>query len=245
MTERSGKAAFVWVLGQFGEHVPEAPYILEKVIEEEATQSATDLDTFLVVAITRLFFKRAPEVKPIMQKFYSTILKTSLDQDLKQRVVLYYRLLSQNVQTAERVINHQLDESLADFHEDKHSEKRERLFMEFNTLSVVYGRPSETFLKDAALKQSVAAEKKYYPKERGFKTSDQEKLLQDQPAQETDLLLDMGGEQASQAAAPQQQPVDLLSGDLLGLDMGGPAQPVPQSNGSGGADLLGGFGAPE
>ena len=44
--------------------------------------------------------------------------------------------------------------------------------MEFNSLSVVYGKPSETFLKDQALKQSVAAEKKYYPKERGFKTSD-------------------------------------------------------------------------
>ena len=44
--------------------------------------------------------------------------------------------------------------------------------MEFNTLSVVYGRPSETFLKDNALKQVVAYEKKYYPKERGFKTSD-------------------------------------------------------------------------
>lgn len=176
MTERNGKAAFVWILGQFGEQVPEAPYILEKVIEDEADDSGSDLMSFLVVAVTRLFFKRAPEMKPILQKFYSTILKSSLDQDLKQRVVLYYRLLSQNIQMAEQVINKE-EEGLEKFHEDQHSEKRERLFMEFNTLSVVYGRPSETFLKDSALKQSVAAEKKYYPKERGFKTSDQEKLL--------------------------------------------------------------------
>ena len=41
--------------------------------------------------------------------------------------------------------------------------------MEFNSLSVVYGRPSEKFLKDKALKQSLASEKKYYPNERGFK----------------------------------------------------------------------------
>ena len=53
--------------------------------------------------------------------------------------------------------------------------------MEFNTLSVVYGRPSEKFLKDKALKQNIAAEKKYYPNERGFKTApDQDKLLRDQ-----------------------------------------------------------------
>lgn len=49
--------------------------------------------------------------------------------------------------------------------------------MEFNTLSVVYGRPSENFLKDTALKQSMAAEKKYYPKDRGFATANQDKLL--------------------------------------------------------------------
>lgn len=78
MTERNGKSAFVWVLGQFGEQIPEAPYILEKVIEDEADESS-DLQSFLVVAVTRLFFKRAPEVKPILQKFYSNILKTSLD----------------------------------------------------------------------------------------------------------------------------------------------------------------------
>ena len=54
------------------------------------------------------------------------------------------------------------------FYEDREVEKRERLFMEFNTLSVVYGKPSENFLKDAALKHSMAAEKKYYPKDRGF-----------------------------------------------------------------------------
>ena len=63
------------------------------------------------------------------------------------------------------------------FYEDREVEKRERLFMEFNTLSVVYGRPSENFLKDTALKQSIAAEKKNYPKERGFVTANQEKLL--------------------------------------------------------------------
>ena len=74
------------------------------------------------------------------------------------------------------------------------------MFLEFNTLSVVYGRPSENFLKDKVLKQSLASEKKYYPDSRGFKnTADQEKLLQDEQAATNDNLvavddlLDMGG----------------------------------------------------
>ena len=35
--------------------------------------------------------------------------------------------------------------------------------MEFNSLSVVYQKPSERFLKETELKQSLASEKKYFP----------------------------------------------------------------------------------
>jgi len=50
-----------------------------------------------------------------------------------------------------------------EFFEDKNDEVRERLFMEFNSLSVVYQKPSERFLKETELKQSIASEKKYFP----------------------------------------------------------------------------------
>ena len=46
--------------------------------------------------------------------------------------------------------NKELEEGV--FYEDREIEKRERLFTEFNSLSVVYGRPSENFLKDQVLK---------------------------------------------------------------------------------------------
>ena len=35
ITDESGRAAFVWIIGQFGDQIEDAPYILEKVIEEE------------------------------------------------------------------------------------------------------------------------------------------------------------------------------------------------------------------
>ena len=35
--------------------------------------------------------------------------------------------------------------------------------MEFNSLSVVYQKPSERFLKETELKQTLASEKKYFP----------------------------------------------------------------------------------
>lgn len=36
--------------------------------------------------------------------------------------------------------------------------------MEFNSLSIVYQKPSERFLKENILKHVMAIEKKYYPK---------------------------------------------------------------------------------
>lgn len=43
---------------------------------------------------------------------------------------------------------------VAEFYEDKNEELKERLFLEFNSLSVVYQKPSERFLKDQILKQA-------------------------------------------------------------------------------------------
>jgi len=86
----------------------------------------------------------------------------------------------------------------------------------------VYGRPSEKFLKDKALKQSLASEKKYYPQERGFKnTSEQEKLLIEAETPVEDLL-DIGGSSATVTQKAQTQLLD-TEFDLLG---GVSSQPV-------------------
>ena len=78
-SEEKGKSAFVWIIGSFGEKVPEAPYILEKIIDDETEGIATSLElqTYLVVACTRLFFKRAPEMHPILSKFYKQVMYNS------------------------------------------------------------------------------------------------------------------------------------------------------------------------
>ena len=65
----------------------------------------------------------------------------------------------------------------------------------------MYGKPSEKFLKDQALKQSLASEKKYYPEARGFKTASaagEDKLLETEgpvpaKAEPATDLLDLGG----------------------------------------------------
>lgn len=62
------------------------------------------------------------------------------------------------------------------FYEDKNDDLKERLFLEFNSLSVVYQKPSEKYLKDNVLKHAIATEKKYYSKGRWAKKVNERKV---------------------------------------------------------------------
>lgn len=83
LTDVNSKAAFVWALGAFGEQIPDSPYILEKIIDEEQESGTLEIHSTLVVACTRLFFKRAPEMHTILSKLYQYVLKQSFDADLR------------------------------------------------------------------------------------------------------------------------------------------------------------------
>jgi hypothetical protein len=51
--------------------------------------------------------------------------------------VLYYRLLKTDINLAQKIVCG-TPEKISEFYEDKNEELRERLFLEFNSLSVVY-----------------------------------------------------------------------------------------------------------
>ena len=65
------------------------------------------------------------------------LIKNAVDTDLKQRAVFYYRLLRSDVALAEKIVTGD-HEKIFEFYEDKNEELRERLYLEFNSLSVVY-----------------------------------------------------------------------------------------------------------
>jgi AP-4 complex subunit beta-1 len=83
ITEINGKAAFVWILGEFGEHIKDSPYILEKIIEDEQDNNSIDLHSYLVTSCIRLYFKRAPEMHQILARYFHHVFKNSQDQDLR------------------------------------------------------------------------------------------------------------------------------------------------------------------
>lgn len=130
--------------------------------EEAREINSCELTSALFISAYKLFFKRAPETKALFQRLFTEIMQQGNDAHLKQRSIFLYRLMQTNLAMAQEFALSDSG-SLDEFFEDKNDEVRERLFQEFNSLSVVYGKPSERFLKETELKHSLAAEKKYYP----------------------------------------------------------------------------------
>lgn len=58
----AAKAAIIWVLGEFGSTVPEAPYLLEACIDGYEEEASTEIKLRLLTAALKLFFRRPPEV---------------------------------------------------------------------------------------------------------------------------------------------------------------------------------------
>lgn len=65
-------------------------------------------------------------------------------QDVHDRALLYYRLLQYNVFIAERVVNPP-KQAVSVFADTQSSEIKDRIFDEFNSLSVVYQKVSQMF----------------------------------------------------------------------------------------------------
>ncbi|CAK9166121.1 unnamed protein product [Ilex paraguariensis] len=97
----------------------------------------------LLTAVLKCFLRRPPET----QKALGAALAAGLadfHQDVHDRALFYYRLLQYNVSVAEQVVNPP-KQAVSVFADTKSSEIKDRIFDEFNSLSVVYQKPSYMF----------------------------------------------------------------------------------------------------
>lgn len=168
--EPEGKIACLWMMGEYGETIEEAPYMLEDMIEKFSEEGDNLVKQELLTATMKLFFKRPPELKTMLAKLLKMAVQPMNDSgkivhiDVRDRALLYYRLLQYDVHEAARVVNSgknvatalaaaggssnsQLDggRSLL-FAEQVDMELYEQIFREFNSLSVIYNTPQERFV---------------------------------------------------------------------------------------------------
>jgi len=156
LTTVDARVSALFVLGEFGYTWPDAPYVLEDMCENFAEEESPLVRLQMINTTARMFFQRPAEIK----KLFGTLLKESIEedeedegkgpkpgdsQDVRDRALLYYRLLQGKIQVAYGVICGQR-QPIEKYAEEDSAELKEIIFKEFNTLSVVYNKPSESFL---------------------------------------------------------------------------------------------------
>mmetsp|Transcript_12750 Transcript_12750/g.28324 ORF Transcript_12750/g.28324 Transcript_12750/m.28324 type:complete len:682 (+) Transcript_12750:125-2170(+) len=145
----AARAALLWTLGEYGEHLVEAPYLLESAINNYE-ETFTGVKLQLLTASMKLFFKRPPEVHRMLGRLFSMALNETSSQDLHDRALLYYRLLNTDLPACEAMFAPQSARLIGgEFAENLPSERVNGLFREFNSLAVIYGMPSKQFVGKA------------------------------------------------------------------------------------------------
>ncbi len=146
----NAKAVLVWVLGEFGENVVQAPYLLESVIDSYAEEQSVAIKLNVLTAAMKLFFKRPPEMQAMLGRLFASAMEEAGHQDLHDRALLYYRLLTTDISAAKAMFagGGQFSVTSGNFAETSDLEKRGKLFSEFNSLAVVYGMPSVQFVAE-------------------------------------------------------------------------------------------------
>ncbi|KAF8388983.1 hypothetical protein HHK36_025667 [Tetracentron sinense] len=139
--EPKAKAALIWMLGEYSQDMLDAPYILESLVDNWDDEHSAEVRLHLLTAVLKCFFRRPPET----QKALGAALAAGLadfHQDVHDRALFYYRLLQYNVSVAERVVNPP-KQAVSVFADTQSSEIKDRIFDEFNSLSVVYQKDLE------------------------------------------------------------------------------------------------------
>ncbi|XP_073007246.1 beta-adaptin-like protein A [Typha latifolia] len=141
--EPKAKAALLWMLGEYSQDMLDAPYILESLTENWDDEHAPEVRLHLLTAVMKCFFKRPPETQNALGAALAAGIADS-NQDVHDRALFYYRLLQYDVSVAERVVNPP-KQAVSVFADTQSSEIKDRIFDEFNSLSVVYQKPAYMF----------------------------------------------------------------------------------------------------
>ena len=148
-SDDEGKAAIIWMIGEFGEEISDSPYIIESIISNLNANENLQITHAVLSATVKLFLKRAPEMKEILANLYSKLLAECDNPDVMDRAGFYYQLLQHSPATANEMLNCE-KYPILNFLEDDTADVQEVLSHEFNQLSVIYQKPAKSIVRPRA-----------------------------------------------------------------------------------------------
>jgi len=99
----------------------------------------------MLTATVKLFFSRGPEMQKMLGRLLQKAIQETTNPDVRDRALLYYRLLQSSPDEARRVVCASKS-VVEEFHEEVDADAKERLVEEFNTLGTVLKMPASKFV---------------------------------------------------------------------------------------------------
>jgi vesicle coat complex subunit len=217
LDEPDAKAAMVWIIGEYAERIDNAPELLDSFVDTFEDENP-QVQLQLLTAVVKLFLKKPDQAKGMVSKVLEMATKNSDNPDLRDRGYVYWRLLSTDIVAAQKMVlapkpvisddTYTLDQSVLDI-----------LISNISSLSSVYHKPPEMFLKDAKGANGARAGSGDKDDE-----EEEEEAIGDGEEDEEEGEAEGGAveEQKQQpaavaAAAPVKKPAEI---DLFGLGLG-------------------------
>ncbi|CAG9329177.1 unnamed protein product [Blepharisma stoltei] len=144
-----GKDTLIWIIGEFGNQIDQAPYILEGIIDNFNPSENLTITYALLTASVKLFLKRAPEMQNTLSTLFKLLFTDCDNPDIHDRAGFYYKLLQNSPDIADQIINCD-KHPIHMFFEDDKTQATEVLCQEFNQLSVIYQKPAKALPKQKA-----------------------------------------------------------------------------------------------
>eukprot|EP00040_Diaphanoeca_grandis_P001303 m.18080 g.18080 ORF g.18080 m.18080 type:complete len:808 (+) comp11828_c0_seq1:105-2528(+) len=153
--EPEARTALLWIIGEFGEDIEDAPYILEDMAEKMENETSSAVKVQLLTSAMKLFFSRPPEVQKVLGLLLEKTIDEEGDMDVHDRALVYYRLLRTNIDEARRVVA-STKNVIEDF-DDNREGVLDAVFDEFNSLSAIYQEPSTQFVEQRSPYNTVGS----------------------------------------------------------------------------------------
>ncbi|ANQ05914.1 Adapter-related protein complex 4 beta 1 subunit [Plasmodium coatneyi] len=144
LIDNDGIRSYIWIVGEYSEYIENAPYILEEYVTLTDCSYLFMLE--LLTACVKVLYRRPSEMVVIIASLFDNILKNYKYPELTDKVHFYYKLLSYNYEEAFKIIVCK-KKLVKNFCESNENILLDKLFNEFNTLSVLYKQPIYKFVE--------------------------------------------------------------------------------------------------
>uniref|UniRef100_A0A672RN31 AP complex subunit beta n=1 Tax=Sinocyclocheilus grahami TaxID=75366 RepID=A0A672RN31_SINGR len=158
---QDSEQALLWLLGEHGEKISSAPYVMEGYVDGLKTELSLAVKMELLTTAVKMFLCRPAETQDMLGRLLHYCIEEESDVCVRDRALLYYRLLQRGVEETRKVVTGPKSDPSMSVLTERQEEPISQWASTFNTLGPLSGHDLclQTAVISAADQPSNSTEK--------------------------------------------------------------------------------------